>query len=160
MCLKSLVAVLLGGALLAGVTGCSAINRALTPPPKTRHVSIEATVAAPGATVVGSLAKGEPSDLPLWPGATVASSRILMGSGGSRLWSATLTTADPYAKVAAGLESGFQNAGWSVQVADASTAEASSTALTVSSSKVAGVVTLSSQPDNTTKISYLLTASK
>jgi hypothetical protein len=160
MRLKTLLTVLLSCVLLVGVTGCAAVDKALTPPPKIKHVSIEATVAVPDAQVVGSFGQGKPSGLPLWPGATVAGSRIVRGNGGTRLWSGTLTTADPYAKVVVGLENGFQNAGWSLEVADASTAEASSTVLTVSSSKIAGVVTLSSQPDQTTKIEYLVSAAK
>lgn len=160
---KVLLALPLAGALLVGVAGCATVQKTvqkvITPPTKVVHVSIPAKVAAPGAKVTGKLAKGAPSDLPLWPGSTVTKSRVKKSRAG-KVWSATFTTTDLYQRVLDGVAKGFENAGWIVEATDASTAEASSTALTVSSSGGAGIVTITSQPDKSTQMAYVVTVQK
>ena len=93
----------------------------------------------------------------LWEGAHVLRSGTIK-SGAGNSWSAILSTTDPYIDVYKGVAAGFQKAGWDVQALDASTAEASTTVLTVTESKGAGVVTIVAQKDKSTRINYVMTS--
>ena len=90
----------------------SALDEKLTPEPTT--VTVEATVAAVGASVEGTLTKGFPDTLPLWPGATVTKSKTTKTPQGTS-YSAILTTPDPYADVLAGVGEGLKQADWKVE---------------------------------------------
>jgi hypothetical protein len=139
------------------MTGCTQIQQILTPTPVVNKVTIEATAAVPGAPVTGRLAKGMPKDLPLWPGSAVSKS-ILIKSGSGNTWSATLTTPDPYSDVLNGVGVGFQKGGWDVAAQDVSSAEISSTVMTVSGPTVDGVVTVTGTKKGTVEITYSMAA--
>jgi hypothetical protein len=138
-----------------GLVGCSQINSMLNPPPKIEHKVIAAKVAAPGATVSGKLAKGIPDNLPLWPDASVDRSAITKGYGGNA-WTTKLVTPDPYADVVVGTVTGFQKAGWTTEAVDVSSANESSTVITVSAGTGEGVVTITSQKDKKSAIAYVM----
>jgi len=139
------------------VSGCSvksAIDEKLAPAPKT--VTVEATVAAVGAAVDGTLTAGFPDTLPLWPGATVSKSKTTTTSQGSA-YSAIMTTADPYADVLAGVGEGLKQAEWKVEALDASTSDQKVTLLTVSSPEADGIVTVTQMASQPVRIEYVIT---
>ena len=151
-----IVSLLLAVAVLA--SGCSLIN----PVARINRVTIEATVAAPSATVKGQLAPGIPANLPLWPGATVEASKAPKASktkgAATPAWTATLATSDPYIDVVNGVGVGFQKANWQVQALDMSSNESSSTLMQVSNDSGNGVVTVSKPAGKTTvQIDYTIT---
>jgi hypothetical protein len=144
-------------ALLAlALTGCTQIQQIVNPTPPIKRVSVEATAAAPGLPVKGKLASGMPADLPLWPGATVLKSKLVKSSLGNS-WSTTLSTLDPYTDVLNGVGVGFQRANWTVEGQDTSSAEGSSTVLTVSGKTHDGVVTISASKTGAVEIGYVMT---
>jgi len=144
-------------ALLAlTLTGCTQIKEIVTPKPLINRVAVEATAAAPGAPIVGKLAAGMPADLPLWPGASVLKTGVVKSELG-KTWSATLSTPDPYRAVLNGLGVGFQGANWTVEAQDASSAEGSSTVLTVVGGTSDGVVTVTTTERGSVEIGYVMT---
>ena len=97
---RNLMIITVLAALLLSGSGCTKVKTKLdakfTPPPKV--VTVEATVAAGGAPVTGKLVKGFPSTLPLWPGASLTSSKTTKTPQG-KSYSATFKTGDPYAEL-------------------------------------------------------------
>jgi hypothetical protein len=149
-----------GVLLIASVlSGCSQIENAIKPPPTIKHVKISAKVGTPDAALHGAVKPGAPANTPLWEGAGVIKTKTSKSDLGNS-WIVTLDTGDPYDVVVAGMATGFQNAGWQVASQDESTAESSATVLTVSSSDGQGVVTISTQPDKSTHIDYVMTSNK
>jgi hypothetical protein len=146
-------------AAAASLGGCKTIVNAIKPTPTVKHVSIEAKVGSPSASIQGTLKPGAPANLPLWDGAGVLKTKTSKSDMGNS-WLATLTTADPFNVVVAGMATGFQNTGWQVESQDLSSAGASTTVITVSSSAADGVVTITSQKDNSTHIDYVMTTGK
>lgn len=144
-------------ALAAVLAGCSQIKQVVTPKPKINKVTIEATVAVPAAPITGKLAAGSPENLPLWPGSVLVryqSKKVPQGT----TWTTTFSTGDPYKDVLNGVGVGFQRAQWQVAAQDMSSLEGSSTVLTVSNSKVEGLVTISDLPtQKIVKIEYDIT---
>ena len=138
------------------LTGCTQIEQIVTPKPKVNTVTVEATAAVPGAPIVGKLAKGTPANLPLWPGASVLKTGVVNSELG-KSWSATLSTTDPYTAVLNGMGVGFQTAKWTVEAQDASSAEGSSTVLTVMGDSSVGVVTVTTTKKGTVEIGYVMT---
>jgi hypothetical protein len=139
------------------ITGCSvksALDERLTPEPKT--VTVEATVAAVGAAVEGTLTAGFPDTLPLWPGATVVKSKTTKTPQGPS-YSAIMTTPDPYADVLAGVGEGLKQAEWKAEALDASTPEQQVTLLTVSRPDADGIVTVTQLPQQPVRIEYVIT---
>ncbi len=134
-------------ALVLPASGCSQIEAVFTPTPQV--VTREATVAAASATLKGDLPENTPAGLPLWPGATVASTPAKGAS-----YSLTLDTNDAYADVLSGITVGFQRAGWTVAQGSQ---DGSVTALDVSGENYEGVVTVSGNKDGSTTVEYLLT---
>ena len=159
MRLKPALSFVLIATLGLSLTGCAQVMKAITPAPKVNHVTIAAKVAAPGASITGKLAKDAPANLPLWPGSAVMRSRVTKGSTGNS-WSAMLVTSDSYAEIVSGTAKGFQDAGWQVAEQDVSSADASSTVLTVMSSGGEGVVTIAPWREKMTQIDYVITTSK
>ena len=138
-------------------TGCAQIQKAITPAVKINKVTIEATMAVPAAPLAGKLAAGAPASLPLWPDAKVVRSKATKSPNGTT-WTATLSTADPYADVLNGVGVGFQKANWQVAAQDMTSGDASSTLLTVGNGSVDGVVTISNLPKKkSVQIDYTIT---
>lgn len=133
-------------ALSVPLTGCQKVVSAFTPKPEV--VTREATAAASGAEVVGSIPADFPSDLPLWPGAKVADA---IADGPSK--TLVLKMNESYEDVVAGIAVGFERAGWSaVKVAE----EASATVLEVRGEGQDGIVTIYGGEEGTS-VEYLLT---
>lgn len=130
---------------LSLVAGCERIEDAITPGP--RIVTKEATVAAPAAQVTGELPEGTPSELPIWPGSTVADSEASAGTV-----TLTLSTTSAYRDVVAGTSVGFERAGWTVAE---EAAEASATVLNVKGEGYDGFVTVTETESGVT-VDYLL----
>jgi hypothetical protein len=136
--------------LLLPLTGCAAASSVLTPEPEV--VTREATVAVPAAPVDGALGREIPSDLPVWPEATVVS--VEKSDGGSLV--IALRTPEAYDDVVTGLGVGFERAGWQVTEGGQ---EAAVTLLDVSGLGYEGLVTIAST-DAGTSIEYLLTSAE
>jgi hypothetical protein len=144
-------------ALLAlALTGCTQIKQIVSPETPINRVTVEATSAVAGAPVTGKLASGMPKDLPLWPGAVVTKSKLVKSSLGNS-WTATLSTVDPYADVLNGVGVGFQRANWSTEAQDTSSAEGSSTVLTVMGPSSDGLVTVTVTKTGAVEIGYVMT---
>lgn len=154
---RRLIVVVLVGVLSLTLVGCARLTQAFKPAPKV--ISVEATVAAPGAPVSGQLAQGEPSGLPLWPHATVENSRLRKVPAGMS-WTAVLTTTDPYGDVMKGVAAGFQKAGWNVTALDVGTTQTPTAVLTVSRSNADGLVTVAKRPGTITSIDIVITPKK
>jgi hypothetical protein len=128
------------------LSGCSASESVLTPTPPV--VTQEATVAAAGALVDGTLPEGTPSSLPLWP-----ESKVLAGEADKQgAFSLVLQTSDPFSDVIAGMGAGLERAGW--QAAE-SAEESATTVLDVSGEGLEGLVTLT-DADGAVTIEYFL----
>jgi len=139
------------------VSGCSlkrTLDETLAPEPTT--VTVEATVAAVGAPIDGTLTKGFPDTVPLWPAAKVTSSRTTKTPQGNS-YSAILTTTDPLAAVVAGVGEGFKQNDWTVEVTDASTEEQTASILMISSPDAEGIVTITQSPKKPVGIQYVVT---
>lgn len=135
------------------LTGCARIEESLKPEPIV--VTEEATAAVAAAPVAGELAEKTPSDLPLWPEATVVSSELNAGT-----YTLELTTGDPYEDVLNGVAAGFERAGWAVTVEDDGEVGLRTALLTVTSDKYDGIVTISEVDAENVGIEYLLTAAQ
>ncbi len=147
------VAVIVLAVAMSGVlSGCTRLEAMFMPEPKV--VTIEATVAAPGASVVGDLASWMPEGTPLWPGSRVEDSQATKTA-----YNLTLVTPDPYADVLAGTAKGFEDAGWDAVQAEEGQEGARTAVLTVSNSTHEGLVTLAENADGTVTITYVLTKS-
>jgi hypothetical protein len=150
---------LLAAALLGA--GCTTVKAKLdakfTPPPKV--VTVEATVAAAGAPVTGTLAKGFPSTLPLWPGAKLKTSKTTKTPQGNS-YSAMFSTHDPYADVLAGIGLGLKNAGFKVSANNASTDNMKVDILAVSNARVEGIITISQLTAKPVYLEYVVTPKK
>lgn len=147
-------------AISAPLSGCSvknSIDQRLAPEPTT--VTVEATVAAVDASIDGTLTKGFPAELPMWPGAKVAKSKATKTPQGTS-YSAAMTTWDPFDDVLAGVGEGLEQSEWTVEATDASTAEATVTILMISSSDADGIVTISQTPKKPVRIEYVVTPKK
>ncbi|NTW28465.1 MAG: hypothetical protein HGA39_03770 [Coriobacteriia bacterium] len=140
--------------LLLPLAGCSNIKSALTPGSKV--VSQEATVAAVGAPVVGTLT-GIPSGVPIWPGAKVLSSGTTKTASGAVSWNATLSTGDPYKDVLNGMGAGLKASGWTVDSQDIGTATAAANLLSLTKGSSQGICSLSENADKTTTIDIIIT---
>ena len=147
-------------AMLLG-SGCSSVKAKLdakfTPPPTV--VTVEATVAAVGASVDGKVAKGFPSTLPMWPGAKLTASKTTKTPQG-KSYSAMFKTSDPYADVLAGVGVGLKKAGFKVSATHASTDKMKVDILIVSNAKLEGIVTVSQLPKKAVHIEYVITPKK
>ena len=143
--------------VLSGCSVKSSIDERLAPPPTT--VTIEATVAAVGAPIDGTLTKGFPDTLPMWPGAKVTKSKATKTPQGTS-YSAALTTPDPFDDVLAGVGTGLEEGDWKVEATDASTSEATVTILMISNDDADGIVTISQTPDKPVRIEYVITPKK
>jgi len=144
-----------------GVPGCASVKNTLdakfTPPPTV--VTQEATVAAVGASVVGTLTGDFTKTLPLWPGSKVVRTRSTKTAQGTA-FSATFSTIDPFTDVVAGLGEGLKKAGWKVEVADVSSPDASASILTISNSANEGLVTVSEIASKPVTIEYTIAPKK
>ena len=149
------IAVLIGVLALSSA-GCDLIKNVLSPSPIVNHITGEAKVGKPGATIQGGLKPGAPDTLPIWEGASVLRTKVFKSSAGDT-WSATLTTKDPYQEVVAGMATGFQKQGWDVASQDLSSGNTSTTVLTVSTTQAAGLCTIATDKDKTIHIDYALT---
>lgn len=154
-------------ALAAALGGCSRAASVLQPSPKV--VTVEATVAAPGASVRGTLAPGMPDGIPLWPGAEVRQSGEVRNG-----YEFVLATNDAFDDVVKGLAAGFERAGWEVAeevLADGTPDDTAAggasgpasgpdeervTALTALKGADSAVITVTQKPDHVT-IFYVLT---
>lgn len=158
MRLRSLIAIVLLGAVAMSATGCQKVLDVLTPPAIVKTVTVKAKVGAPDAQVTGKLKSGYPSNLPLWAGAAVLKSAVVKSDVGDS-WSATLSTPDPYNDVVNGMVTGFQKQGWTAEQADITSSGASTTVITIASDTGSGVVTIVAKKDNTTNIGYVIQSS-
>jgi hypothetical protein len=149
--LALLSGLLVAASLAAG--GCDFIKKQA---PTITRVTVAAKIGVPGAGVQGELRKGTPENLPLWEGASVLRSDVIKSDAGNS-WSATLRTTDPYVDVMKGMVVGFQKAGWQVESQDTASTEGSTTVLTVSSASDMGIVTITAQKDQSTRIGYAIT---
>ena len=157
---RHIAATALAAAAVIVLSGCSvksAVDEQLTPEPKT--VTVEATVAAVGAPIDGTLTEGFPDTLPMWPGAKVTKSKTTKTPQGTS-YSAILSTPDPYADVLAGVGEGLKQAGWDVEATDATTPEQSVSILTISNDNAEGIVTVSQMPKKPTRIEFVITPKK
>jgi len=141
-------------ALALSLAGCANVGTKVAAKP--RVVSREATVGAVGASVKGSLAKGFPADVALWPGAEITSSAVSKTPQGEN-WSATLLTKDAYEPVREGMAVGLQQAGWTVESQDVGTQKDPGSMLTITRSGAEGLVTLSRTADKRTSIEIVIT---
>lgn len=133
--------------------GCAQIEKSLTPAPKI--TSREATVAAVGVQVTGSPAEGLPTDLPLWPRATVDASAMTEAASG-KVYELTLSTGDAYKAVLDGMAVGLQKQGWSVSVSDASSADLKGSSLSITKGGASGMVTISETATGSVTIDYVV----
>lgn len=158
----TLIAALALCALVAPVaSGCASVKKTLdakfTPPPTV--VTQEATVAAVGASVVGTMTGTFPDQLPVWPGAKIVRTKTTKTAQG-KAFSATFTTVDPFDDVVAGLGKGLTDSGWQVAVTDASSPEASASVLVISNANNEGLVTVSEVASKPVTIEYTISAKK
>lgn len=149
---RSLIGIILLGALALPLGGCAQLTAAFKPEPKI--VTQEATVAVVGAAVSGKLEADMPEGLPLWPKSTVVKSTYMRAPGG-RSWAATLLTDDTYDDVLKGTGAGLQKAGWTFDVTDASVPGAKSAVLNISRQGKEGVVSIVETPEGTS-IEYVI----
>jgi len=147
------VAVVLMGALALSATGCAQLAEKFKPPPTI--VTREATVAVAAAAVEGAFQYPPPDGLPLWPTAKVIKPE--KRARGSKSWDETLLAADTYDDVMAGMVTGLEKGGWSVETVDASSPESRTSILNISGKGREGVITISETPEGTT-ISYVIAA--
>lgn len=149
-----------GVAASISLSGCavkSTLDAKLAPKPTT--VTVEATVAAVGAPINGTLTKGFPDDLPMWPSAKVAKSMVTNTRQGAS-YSAILTTRDPFADVLAGVGEGLKQADWRVEATDASSAAQQVSILMISNTGADGIVTVSQMGAKPVAIEYVVTPKK
>jgi hypothetical protein len=139
--------------LLFANSGCKALEKQFTPPPKV--VTEDATMAVDGAQVAGELSDVTPEGLPLWPGAEVVES-----TGTEDSYGLTLVTGDPYQDVLNGVAAGFEQAGWEVARDDQGAPEAASVMLTIGNGTLGGFVTISQVETATTQIDYVITTAQ
>lgn len=133
------------------LAGCQQIEAKIAAEPIV--VTKEATAAAVAAPVTGDIGKA-PSDLPLWPGASVT---YVESRGGA--YTLSMTTADPYGDVFKGVGVGFERAGWEVAVEDDEGSDSSASGtMTVSSATFDGLVVVERTQDGLTSIEYILTS--
>lgn len=155
MPLIATVAVCLAVAL--AVSGCASVKKSLddklAPPPTV--VTQEATVAAVGASVVGTITADFAKNLPLWPGSRVVRTRTTKTAQG-KAFSAQFTTTDPFADVVAGLGQGLTDGGWKVELTDASSPDASASILMISNADDEGLVTVSEIASKPVTIEYTI----
>lgn len=137
----------------ASLAGCAQVEKSLTPAPKI--TSREATVAAVGAEVKGSPAEGLPSDLPLWPRATVDASGMTEAASG-KVYELTLSTGDAYTAVLNGMAAGLQKQGWSVSATDASAADLKGSSLSITKGGDSGMVTISETSTGSVTVDYVV----
>lgn len=147
---RTAACIALAALALTSTTGCKALEKRFTPPPKV--VTQEATVAVDGAQVEGELSEDTPQGLPIWPGATVTES-----TGTEDAYGLSLTTTDPFEDVLNGTAVGFENAGFKVAREEAGAEGSRSVVLTVTGEDLEGFVTLTEIGDGTTQIDYAVT---
>ena len=154
MIVPVLAAVLLG-------SGCSSVKAQLDAKftPKPTIVTQEATVAAVGAPIDGSVAHGFPGDLPMWPGATLFKQKTTKTPQG-KSYTETFTTGDPFVDVLAGVGVGLKRAGFKVAATDGSTGVVKAGILMVSNADLEGIVTVSQVPRRPVQIEYVITPKK
>ncbi len=140
--------------VLPGCSVKSSLDAKLAPKPTT--VTVEATVAAIGAPIDGTLTKGFPDTLPMWPQAKVTKSKTTKTPQG-KSYSAVMTTPDPYADVLAGVGEGLEKADWKVEATEASTAAQKMSILLISNADADGIVTVSQLPKKPVRIEYVIT---
>ena len=148
-------------ALMVLGSGCTSVKQQLDAKftPKPTIVTQEATVAAVGAPIVGTLVTGFPDSLPLWPGGSVTKTKTTKTPQG-KSYSATLTTPDPYKDVVAGVGAGLKKAGFKVTAVDGSSGVLKATLLMISDSTLEGIVTVSQLPDKPVHVEYVITPKK
>ena len=150
---RTLVAAALIGTLSLAATGCAQLTEKFKPAPKI--VTREATVAVAAAAVEGAFQYPPPDGLPLWPTAKVVKPE--KRAKGSKAWDEILLAADTYDVVMAGMVTGLEKGGWTVETIDASTPEARTSILNVSGNGREGVITIAETPQGTT-IGYVIAA--
>jgi hypothetical protein len=142
---------------LSGCSMKSTLDAKLAPKPTT--VTVEATVAAVSAPLEGSVTDGFPDSVPLWPGAKVTKSKKTKTPQGTS-YSVSMTTVDPFDNVVAGVGEGLKQAGWTVEVTDASTPEQKASILMVTSPDADGIVTIAQATETSVGIQYVVTPKK
>ncbi len=152
--LSVVVAMVATALALSGCSVKAVLDKQFAPDPKT--VTVEATIAVPGASVEGTITEGFPETVALWPGAVVAKSKTTKTPQGAS-YSTVLNTPDPYDDVLAGVGEGLKQAAWKVEAIDASNEEQKVTLLTISNEDADGIVTVTSQPDKPVRIEYVIT---
>jgi len=143
-------------AAAVALSGCSvkqSLDAQLTPKPTT--VTVEATVAAVGAPIDGTLNAGFPDTLPMWPGAKLIKSKTTKTAQG-KSHSATLKTGDSYADVVAGVGKGLEDTGWTAETIDASSAGQKVTIIMISNADDEGIVTVSQTASKPVQIEYVI----
>ena len=154
-----MIAPVLAAALLG--SGCSTVKTKLdakfTPPPTV--ITKEATVAVASASVEGTLTRGFPDTVPLWPGATLTTSKTTKTSQGES-YSAMFKTGDPFDDVLAGLGLGLKKAGFTVAATDSSADKMKVNILMVSDAELEGIVTVSQLTGKAVHIEYVITPKK
>lgn len=138
--------------LLVGLivlTGCDRVTQAITPQPEI--VSIEPTVAVPGAPVAGDLPETVPENLPLWPGATVVE-----GVSSEQGFELVLMAPGAFDDVFQGIAKGFEDAGWEIAQEDMGQDASGIAVLTVSSPVAQGLVTMTLEDTSTVSVTYIL----
>lgn len=146
-----IAAVTMLSVVVLAATGCSQVSSVLTPGPKI--VTIEATVATPGAAVKGELPAGAPAGLPLWPGATVVD-----GSSSGTSYELVISATEAFDDVVAGLAKGFSDAGWEVARDTLGGSGERTAVLTVSRSTHQGLVTITEDTPETVTITYVISS--
>jgi hypothetical protein len=149
------VAALLIGALSLATAGCAQLTERFKPAPTI--VTREATVAVVAAQVDGSFQYPPPDGLPIWPTARVVKPE--KRAKGSKSWDETLLAADTYDIVLAGMVTGLERGGWTVETTDVGTPEARTSILNVSGQGREGVITIAETPEGTT-IAYVIAPAK
>ena len=142
-------------------SGCSSVKASLDAKftPKPTVVTQEATVAAVGVPVDGTLSVGFPDSLPLWPGSVLTKTKVTKTPQG-KSYTANFKTDDPYKDVLAGVNEGLKTAGFKVAATDGSTSAVKVNILIISNSSLQGIVTLSQMPNAATHIEYVITPKK
>jgi hypothetical protein len=138
--------------LLAGMmvlSGCARVAEVITPEPE--MVSIEPTVGAPGAPVIGELPDNVPDGLPLWPGATV-----IEGVSSEQGFQLVLMASGAFEDVFKGMAKGFEDAGWEIAQEDMGEDAAGIAVLTVASPVAQGLVTMTLEDTSTVSVTYIL----
>ena len=154
--------VLVAAITMVGISGCSQVKTKLDTtlaPKPLPPVTIEATVAAAGASVEGTISSTFPDTMPVWPGARVKKSQTLKTPQGNS-YALVLKTTDPFADVLAGMSAGLKKSSWKTTVTDASSAEASASLFMIANTRYEGIITVSEDASATTRIEYTLTPKK